>query len=143
MHKSHCNMSETNSVSAEPATMLTVYILNDGKDILLDVFRNEEIAKGVLVSGTQVEPRSVYALNKTTFLVTYPSEIWVEDIGSAIERINDWFGKPVVIIYDEVTAVQLPKVIECTCHTTGVESVVFNTGVDKMRSASNPSVHSG
>ena len=28
-------------------------------------------------------------------------------------------------------------------HTTGVESVVFNTGVDNMRSDSNPSVHSG
>ena len=60
-------------------------------------FKNEEIAKGVLVSGTQVEPRSVYALNETTFLVTYPSRMWAEDIGSSIKKINEWLGKPVVI----------------------------------------------
>ena len=52
-------MSKTNSVTAEPVTTLTVHILIDGKDILPDVFRNEEIAKGVLVSGMQVKPRSV------------------------------------------------------------------------------------
>ena len=131
-------MSETNSVSAEPVTMLTVCILLDGKDILLDVFRNEEIAKGVLVSRTQVKARSVYALNETTFLVTYPSEIWAEDIGSAIKKINEWLGKPVVVTCDEVTAVQLPQVIKCACHTTGVESVVFNARVNDMRSGSNP-----
>ena len=44
---------------------------------------------------------------------------------------------------DEVTAIQLCKVIKYTCHTTRVESVVFNTEVDGMRSDSNPSVHSG
>ena len=60
-------MSETNSMFSESVTMLTVCILIDRKDILLDVFRNEEIAKWVLVSGTQVEPRSVYALNEITF----------------------------------------------------------------------------
>ena len=68
-------MSETNSMSADPITMLTVHVLIDGKYILLDVFRNEDIAKGVLVCGTHVEPRSVHALNETTFLVAYPSEI--------------------------------------------------------------------
>ena len=68
-------MSKTNSVSAELVTMLTVCILIDGKVILLGVYRNEEIAKGVLVSRTQLKPRSVYALNETTFLVTYPSGI--------------------------------------------------------------------
>ena len=109
---------------------------------LLDVFRNKEIAKEVLISGTQVKCRSVYTLNETTFLVTYPSGILAEDIGSAIENINEWLGKPVVITCDEVTAVQLSQVNECACHTTGVESVVFNTGVDNMRSDSNPSVYS-
>ena len=84
MHKKHCKMSETNSMPAESVTMPTVDILTDAKDILLDVFRNEEIVKGVLVSGTHVEPGSIYALNETTFLVTYPSGIWAEDIGSAI-----------------------------------------------------------
>ena len=74
--------------------MLTVHILIDGKDNLLDIFRNQEIANGVLVSGTQVKPRSVYALNKTTFLVTYPSGEWSEDIGSAIKRLmNGWVNQ--------------------------------------------------
>ena len=76
-------------MSAEPVTMLTVCILIYGKDILLDVFRNEEIAKGVLVSGTQIEPRSVYALNETTFLVTYSSGILAEETVSAIEKIDE------------------------------------------------------
>ena len=143
MHKSHCKMSETNSLLAEPVTMLTVCILIDGKDILLDVFSNKEIAKGVLVSGNQVKPRSVYALNETTFLVTYPSGIQAEDLGSTIKKINEWLGEPVVITFDEVTAVQLPQIIEHVHCTTGAESVVFNTRVDEMRSDSNPSLNSG
>ena len=69
-------MSETNSVLAELVTMLTVCILIDGKDILLDIFRNEDITKGVLVSRTHVKPRSIHALNET-FLVTYSSGILV------------------------------------------------------------------
>ena len=48
--------------------------LIDGREILPDIFHNEDIAKGVLISGTHVEPKSVYALNEITFLVTYSSE---------------------------------------------------------------------
>ena len=136
-------MSEANSVSADPVTMLTVCILIYGKDIFLDVFRNEDIAKGVLVSGSHGKTRSGHALNETTFLVTCPSEILAADIGSAIKKINEWLGKPVVLTCDEVTAVQLPQVIKCTCHPTGLESVVFNTGLEEMKTDSNPSVHSG
>ena len=95
------------------------------------------------MSGTHFKPRSVHALNKTIFLVTCSSGILAEDIDSAIKKINEWLGKSVVIICDEVTAAQLPKVIECACQTTGVESVVFNTGLDEMRTDSNPSIHSG
>ena len=88
--------------------------------------------KGVLIGGTHVEPRSVHALNETTFLVTYSSGILAEEIGSAIEKIDEWLGKPVVITCDEVTTAQLPQVIECACHIMGVESVVFNTRIDDM-----------
>ena len=52
-------MSKTNSVTAELVTMLTVCILIKGRDILPNVFRNEDITKGVLVSVTHVEPRGV------------------------------------------------------------------------------------
>ena len=137
------SITNINSITAELVTTLTVCILIDRKEILMDIFRNEDIAKGVLISGTHIEPRSVHALNETTFLVTYSSDILAEEIGSAIEKIDEWLGKPVVIICDEVTAIQLPQVIEHACHTSGVESVVFNTGVDYMRSDSNPSIHSG
>ena len=106
-------MPETQYVSTVPVTMLTVFILIDGKDILLDVYRNKDIVKGVLVSGTHFEPRHVHALKETTFLVTYPSEIQAVDICSAIEKINEWLGKLVVITCDKVTAVQLPQVNEC------------------------------
>ena len=135
-------MSETNSVSSEPITMLTVCILIDGREILPDVFQKEDVAKGVLIGGTHVKPRSVHAVNETTFLVTYSSDILAEQIGFAIEKIDEWLGKPVVITCDEVTTAQLPQVIEHAHHTTGFESVVFNTRLDEMKSDSNPSVHS-
>ena len=131
------SVTNINVVTAEPVTTLTVQILIDRKEILLDVFRNEYVAKGILISGTHIEPRSVHALNETTFLVTYSSGILAEKIGFAIEQINECLGKPVVITCDEVTAVQLPQlpiqVIKHVCHTTGVEPVVFNTSVDGMR----------
>ena len=114
-----------------------------GKDILFDAFRNEDIAKGVLVSGTHVKPKSVHALNEMVFVLTYSSGILAEDIGSALEKVNEWLGKPVVITCDEVTAAQLPQLIEHVCHTTRVESEVFNTGLDEMRTDSKPSIHSG
>ena len=110
--------------------MLTVHILIEGRDILLDIFTNEDIAKGVLIGLTYVELRSVHALNETTFLVTYSSGILAEDIGYAIEKMNEWLGKPAVIMCDEVTATYLPQVPEHACCTTGVESIVFNMGID-------------
>ena len=119
-------MSETNSIYDEPVTTLNVHVLIDGRETLPDVFWNEDVAKGVLVGGTHVEHRSVHALNETTFLVTYSSGILAEEIGTAIEKIDEWLGKPVVITCNEVTAVQLPQVTECAHHTTGIESVVFN-----------------
>ena len=62
-------MSETNSLTMELVLMLTVCILIKGRDILLYIFRNEDTVKGVLI--THMEPRSVHALNETSFLVTY------------------------------------------------------------------------
>ena len=41
-------MSETNPVSTEPVTTLTVHVLTDGRKILPDVFRNKDVVKGVL-----------------------------------------------------------------------------------------------
>ena len=35
-------------------------------------------------------------------------------IGAAIEKIENWLGKPVVITCNEVTMAQLPHVLECT-----------------------------
>ena len=68
--------------------------------------------RGVQMSWTHVEPRNVQTLNETTFLVTYASGILADEIGSAVEKIEDWLGKPVVIMCDEVTQTQLPHVIE-------------------------------
>ena len=97
----------------------------------------------MLVSGTHAKPRSVHALNKTTFLVTYSSGILAAEIGSAIENIDEWLRKSVVIMCDEVTAMQLAQVLEHMHQTTGVESVVFNTRLHDMRTELNPSIHSG
>ena len=65
------------------------------------------------------------------------------DIGPAIEKINEWLGKPVVITGNEVTATQLPQALEPVHHTTGVKSVVFNTGLDEIQTESIFSVCSG
>ena len=77
-----------------------------------------------------MEPRNVQILNETTFLVTYASGILADEIGSAVEKIEDWLGKPVVITCDEVTQIQFPHVIEHAQHIRGVESVVFKNRVD-------------
>ena len=41
------------------------------------------------MSWTHVEPRNVQALNETTFLATYSSGILADEIGSAVEKIED------------------------------------------------------
>ena len=122
----------TNAVSTEPVTILTVHILIDGKEILPHALQNEDVAKGVLMNWTHVKPRGAQALNGTTFLATYSSGILADEIGSTIEKIENWLGKPVVITCDEVTTAQLSQVIECVQHTMGVESLVFNTRIDNM-----------
>ena len=85
----------------------------------------------------------VQVLSETTFLVTYALGILADEIGSAVEKIEDCLGKPVVITCDEVTTTQLPQVIEHVWHTTGVDLVVFNTRIDYTHSDSNQSVQSG
>ena len=99
-------------MTVEPVTMLTVHMLIKGRDLLPDVCRNEDITDGVLICMTHMEPRSVYALIETTFLVAYLSGILADDIGSAIEKIDKLLGKPVVITCDKVTAAQLPQVLD-------------------------------
>ena len=68
-----------------------------------------------------VEPRSVHILNDTTFLVTYASGVLAEEIGAAVEKIENWLGKLVDITCDEVTTSQLPQVVECVQHSTEVD----------------------
>ena len=101
-----------NEAPVELSNMLMVCMLIDGKAILLSMLWNEDIAKGVLMSWTHVEPRNVQTLNETTFLITYESGILADEIRSAVKKIEDWLGKPVVITCDEVTPTKLPHVIE-------------------------------
>ena len=82
-------MSVPHSVFSDPVTMLMVCILIDGKEILPHVLKNEDVMKGVLMTWTHVEPRSVHALNETTFLVKYSSSILAEDIRSVIKKIDE------------------------------------------------------
>ena len=133
----------TNAVSTESVTMIMVCVLNDGKEILPQALQNEDATKGVLISWMHVEPRSVQALNETTFLATYASGILADEIEVVIEKIENWLGKPVVITCDEVTTNQLTQVVECVQHTTGVDSIMFNTRLYDMHSDHNQSVQSG
>ena len=97
----------------------------------------------MLMGWMNVEPKRLQALNETTFLAIYAVGILAEEIGTAIEKIDNWLGKPVVITCDEVTVAQLPHVLDCAQHTSGVESVVFNHRMDNLHSDSFQSVQNG
>ena len=99
--------------------------------------------KGVLTGWMNVEPKRLQALNETTFLATFAVGILAEEIGIAIERIDNWLGKPVVITCKEVTMAQLPQVLEHAQHISGVDSVVFNPRTDDLHSDLLQSVHNG
>ena len=90
-----------------------------------------------------LEPKNVKALNKTTFLATYAAGILAEEIGAAIEKIENWLGKPVVITCNEVTMAQLPHVLECMQHIAGVELVFSNNRMDDLHSDSLQHIQSG
>ena len=101
-----------NAMPTEANTTLMVCILIDGKEILLQALHNEEVAKGVIIGWNNVEPMRLQALNETIFLATFAADILAKEIGVAIEKIDNWLGKPIVITCNEVTAVQLPHVLE-------------------------------
>ena len=116
-----------NAMPTVASTNLMVCILIDGKEILPQALHHEEVMKGVLMVWTNVEPKGMQTLNETTFLATYALGILAEEIGTAIEKIDNWLGKLVVITCNELTAAQLPHVLECVGHSNGVESVVLTT----------------
>ena len=79
-----------NAMPTEANATLMVCMLINGKEILLLVLHNEEVAKGVLTGWMNVEPKRLQALNETTFLATFAVGILAEEIGTAIERIDNW-----------------------------------------------------
>ena len=132
-----------NAMPMEANTTLMVCVLINGNEILLQVVYNEEVMKGVLTGWMNVEPKRLQALYETTFLAIFAVGISAEEIGTAIERIDNWLGKPIVITCDEVTMVQLPHMLKCPQCISGVDSVVFNHRTDNLHSDSLQSVHNG
>ena len=100
---SMANMNH-NAMPTEANMTLTVCMQIDGKEILLQALYNEEVTKVVLTGWTNMEPKRLQALNETIFLATFAVGILAEEIGIAIERIDSWLGKPVVITCNEATA---------------------------------------
>ena len=123
-----------NTMPTEANTTLTVCILIDGKEILLQALHNEEVAKGVITGWTNVEPKRLQALNDTTFLAIFAVGILAEEIGVTIEKIDNWLHKPKVITCNEVTMVQLPHVLKCAQHISRADLVVFNPKTDDLHS---------
>ena len=101
-----------NAMPTEANTTLMVCMLIDGKEIVQQALYHEEVMKGVITGWTNMEPKRLQALNETTFLATFAVGILAEGIGIAIERIDSWLGKPVVITCDEVTVAQLPHILK-------------------------------
>ena len=117
-----------NAMPTETNMTLMVCMLIDGKAILLQALCNEEVVKGVLTGWMNVEPKRLQTLSETTtFLATFAVGILAEEIRTAIERIDNWLGKPIDITCNEVTAAQLPRVLKCAQHINGVESVLLTT----------------
>ena len=58
--------------------------------------------------------------------------ILAQEIGVAIEKIDNWLGKPIVITCDEVTMVKLPHVLKCVQCISGADLVVFNPKTDDL-----------
>ena len=102
-----------NAMPIELNTTLTVCMLINGKEILLQILYNEEITKGIFTVWTNVESKRLQAFNEITFLATFAVGILAEEIGIAIERIDNWLGKPVDITCNEVTVAQLQHVLKC------------------------------
>ena len=132
-----------NAMPTEANTTLTVSILIDVKEILLQALHNEEVTKGVITGWTNVEPKRLHALNEMSFLATFAEGILADEIGIAIEKIDNWLGKPAVITCNEGTAVQLPHVLECVWCISGADSVVFNPKTDDLHSDSLHSIPNG
>ena len=86
-----------NAMPMEANMTLTVHILIDGKEILPHALCNEEVMKAVLTGWVNVELKRLQALNETTFLATFAVGILAEEIRTAIEKIDNWLGKPIVI----------------------------------------------
>ena len=101
-----------NAMPMEANTTLMVCMLIDEKEILPQALHNEEVAKGVLTGWMNVEPKRLQTFNETTFLATYAAGILAEEIGTAFEGIDNWLGKPIVIMCNEVTVAQLPHVLK-------------------------------
>ena len=102
-----------NAMPTEANTPLMVCILIDGKEVLLQALHNEEVTKRVITGWVNIEHKILQGLNETTFLATFAVGILAEEIGITIEKIDNWLGKPVVITCNEVTVVQLPRVLKC------------------------------
>ena len=102
-----------NAMHTEVNMTLTVHMLINGKETFPQPLHNEEVMNGVLTWWMNVEPKRLEALNETTFLTAFAVGILAEEIGIAIERIDNWLGKPVVITCNEVTTTQFPHVLEC------------------------------
>ena len=62
--------------------------------------------------------------------------ILAEEIGVAIEKIDNWLGEPIVITCNEVTTVQLPHVLKHVQCISGADLVVFNPKTDDLHSDS-------
>ena len=79
-------------------------------------------------------------LMKPHFWWPIHQEYWLKTLVLPLKRYNEWLGKSVVITCDDVNATQLPKVLEHEHQATGVESIVFNMGLDEIWTESIPSV---
>ena len=95
-------MSSTNhnqgvSDTLEHINAISVQVLIEGRDPLLEVLQNEEVTKGLVIEYTHTEPMCIYSLYKSTMLLIFNQNIDVTTLSMRMGAINSWLGKPVII----------------------------------------------
>ena len=98
-------MSSTNHNQGVPDTLehinaISVQVLIEGRDPLLECLQNEEVTKGLVIEYTCTEPTCIYSLDKNTMLLIFNQNIDVTTLSMRMGVINSWLGKPVIIHSD-------------------------------------------
>ena len=95
----------------EHINAISVQVLIEVRDPLLEVLQNEKVAKCLVIEYTHTEPTYIYSLDKSTMLLLFNQNIDVTTLSMRMGAINSWLGKPVIIHSDMDMVEQARKAV--------------------------------